>query len=141
MGNYELLDVGENNVEIKWLGKHTIRNLQDLKKCYSNMDFISSSITTKQCKQFFADLKKALKKELGTEYTVNADLGHFYVSGFVSKNGKFVYFSIEDLRENGVEFNHILYRTAKNDKDYTGGDNRYCNLENLKNCIKDLLEN
>lgn len=141
MVEYVLNEIGENNFEIEWVGKKLKLNMVNLREMYGGMEFVSSSITTKQCKQFFADFKKALKNDLGNEYNVNAKLGHFGVYGFVSKvdNGKFVYFSIEDLRENGIEFDNVLYRSAENEKDFIGGSNQYCRLEKLGLRIKEML--
>lgn len=141
MVEYVLNEIGENNFEIEWVGKKLKLNMVNLREMYGEMEFVSSSITTKQCKQFFADFKKALKNDLGNEYNVNVKLGHFGVYGFVSKldNGKFVYFSIEDLRENGIEFDKVLYRSAENEKDFIGGSNQYCRLEKLGLRIKEML--
>ena len=141
MVEYVLNEIGENNFEIEWVGKKLKLNMVNLREMYGEMEFVSSTITTKQCKQFFADFKKALKNDLGNEYNVNVKLGHFGVYGFVSKldNGKFVYFSIEDLRENGIEFDKVLYRSAENEKDFIGGSNQYCRLEKLGLRIKEML--
>lgn len=139
MVDYRLNETGENNCEIEWIGKRLKLNMVNLRKMYGDMEFVSSSITTKQCKQFFADFKKALKNNLGNEYNVNAKLGHFGVYGFVSKDDKFVYFSVEDLRENGIEFDNVLYRSAENEEDFIGGSNQYCRLEKLGLRIKEML--
>lgn len=139
MVEYVLNEIGENNFEIKWVGKKLKLNMFNLRKMYGDMRFVSSSITTKQCKQFFADFKKALKNDLGEEYNVNVELGHFGVYGFVSKDDKFVYFSVEDLRENGTEFDNVLYRSAENEKDFIGGYNQFCRLEELDLRIKKML--
>lgn len=139
MVDYRLNETGENNCEVEWIGKRLKLNLVNLRKMYGDMEFVSSSITTKQCKQFFADFKKALKNDLGEEYNVNVELGHFGVYGFVSKDDKFVYFSVEDLRENGTEFDNVLYRSAENEKDFIGGYNQFCRLEELDLRIKKML--
>lgn len=139
MVEYVLNEIGENNFEIKWVGKKLKLNMFNLRKMYGDMRFVSSSITTKQCKQFFADFKKALKNDLGEEYNVNVELGHFGVYGFVSKDDKFVYFSVEDLRENGTEFDNVLYRSAENEKDFIGGYNQFCRLEELDLKIRKML--
>lgn len=139
MVEYVLNEIGENNFEIEWVGKKLKLNMVNLREMYGEMEFVSSSITTKQCKQFFADFKKALKNDLGNEYNVSAKLGHFGVYGFVSKDDKFVYFSVEDLRENGTEFDNVLYRSAENEKDFIGGYNQFCRLEELDLRIKKML--
>lgn len=136
----EIKQIGEQNFKTEFKNKGKIKTMEDLRNKYNNVIFENSSITTEQCKQFYNDLKKVLKNILGSEYTIKISLGHFYISGFIEKNNKFVYFSIEDLRENGEEFNSILYRTAKSFDDYTGGSNRYTELENLDKAIKNILD-
>jgi len=64
-----------------------------------------------------------------------------YVSGFIEKNGKYVYLSISD---SGLG-KPILFRTAKNEKDYTGGSNNFANLDaeeilNMIGQIKTMFE-
>ena len=141
MVSYTLEEIGEGDVKIVWTGKRLpLTSMENLRKMYDGVEFESSFITTKQCKQFCSDFKKALQNSLGAEYNVKVNVGHFYISGFVEKNGKFVYFNVEDLRENGNEFNSVLYRTAKNDRDFTGGTNSYSKLENLDLKIKHLLD-
>ena len=67
-------------------------------------------------------------------------VGHYYVSGFVERNGKFVYLSISDVRHFPGEWHRqILIRTAKSDKDYTGGPNNYTTLENFGDNVARLL--
>ena len=63
--------------------------------------------------------------------------GHYYFSGFATKNNKVIYFSISDIRHfpptgGGAD---LLIRTAKDYKDFTGGYNNYSSLD-----IKDIQE-
>lgn len=63
--------------------------------------------------------------------------GHYYFSGFATKNNKSIYFSISDVRyfpptSGGAD---LLIRTAKDYKDYTGGSNNYSSLS-----IKEIQE-
>ena len=61
--------------------------------------------------------------------------GHFYVSGFIlnANTGKYVYFSSDDVRWDlcGGWYKKLLIRTAKHDKDYTGGANESAPLAEL----------
>lgn len=142
MVDYRLKEVGESSFEIEWLGKKPKLNMKNLYELYKDMEFISTSGKSKQCSQFGMDLKKALKNDLGTEYDVEISIGHFYISGFVNKVGtdKYVYFSVEDLRDNDNGFGDVLFRSAENNKDYRGGSNHFCNLYELDVKIKELLE-
>lgn len=136
----EIKQIGEQNFKTEFKNEEKIKTMEDLRNKYNDVMFESSSITTEQCKQFYTDLKNVFDNVFGKEYKTKIGLGHFYISGFVEKNNKFVYFNIEDLRENGDEFNKVLYRTAKSFNDYTGGSNRYTELENLDIAIKNILE-
>ena len=51
---------------------------------------------------------------------IKFSLGHFFISGFIKINDKFIYFSIEDLRGGST----FLIRSAKDFKDYTEFLNR-----------------
>lgn len=142
MVDYRLKEVGESSFEIEWLGKKPKLNMKNLYELYKDMEFISTCGKSKQCSQFGMDLGKALKNDLGAEYNVEINIGHFYISGFVNKVGtdKYVYFSVEDLRDMDNGFMNVLFRSAENNKDYRGGNNHFCKLYELDVKIKELLE-
>ena len=97
--------------------------------------FVSSSQTTEEFKDFFKVFKREFSKELRSIGATNLKFsrGHFDVSGFFTVNEKIFYFSLSDVR--GFEYglrsnpysnmNQLLYRTAKDYKDFTGGGNQY----------------
>jgi hypothetical protein len=99
--------------------------------------FESSSTTTPEFASFFRTFKKEFTKELLTIGATEIEFsrGHFHVTGFFrTPDGQLWYFSISDVR--GMEFclnqwcmGQLLYRTAKHNKDWTGGSNRYVNFE------------
>jgi hypothetical protein len=81
---------------------------------------------------------------------VSFSKGHYDVSGFIERNGKFVYFSYSSaLSRNGRSTPTLTYqqstyptmlcRTAKNNKDYRGGTNNSVWFENCENVIDKLL--
>ena len=71
---------------------------------------------------------------------VNFSVGHYYISGFIELNGKFAYFSCSDVRFFVNDWlYHLLIRTAKNARDYTGGSNGYTSLKDFKDNISRLL--
>jgi len=103
--------------------------------------FESSSTKTPEFKQFARDFLSDIKKVCDGYEIVEKSVGHFYVSGFLKKEGKYFYFSISDVRSfPGEWFNNILVRTAKNEKDYTGGSNNYAKLTNLKDKLDYLFK-
>ena len=74
-------------------------------------------------------VRKALKQ---AEFTDIKFLnGHYYFSGFATKNNKVIYYSISDVRHfppiGGSA--DLLIRTAKDYKDYTGGSNNWSSLQ------------
>lgn len=104
-------------------------------------EFESSSETTPEFVAFVKDLKKHIKSELpeGSEL-VEFSKGHFYVSGFVKRNSNYVYFSISDVRHfRDSWYDNILIRTAKDEKDYTGGSNNSTSLKEFKKNVDYLL--
>lgn len=94
--------------------------------------FASSSGKTKEFTEFARKFKIAFENEIdkanGTlvKYTV----GHFYVSGFFRlPKGQLIYFALPDVRNwmpnrPDTFYGSMLWRTAENEKDFTGGKNR-----------------
>ena len=94
-----------------------------------------------EAKQFRKEFYAYMKKEL-TPYGINLIKGkpnYYDVSLVVNKGDKYAYISIGDVRFQRNVFEQILYRTMKHEKDWTGGPNRYTNMENLPNTIINLL--
>ena len=109
---------------------------------WKDYKFVSSSMKTKEFTSFAKDYKQFIKDILpnGSEL-VSYNIGHFYISGFIKNNDKFVYFTTSDVRFNVNEWlNNILIRTAKNDKDFTGGSNCFTSLDKFKENMNRLLE-
>ena len=95
-----------------------------------NGGFESSSNATPEFKAFARLFKRLFTKELAKKNCslVKFNRGHFYVSGFFQKGTELYYFSVSDVRDSFST--KMLYRMAKNLKDYTGGSNQYVNIEN-----------
>ena len=80
--------------------------------------------------QFKNKVAKALK-EAG--YNVAIKAGHGFFSGFISNGDKFAYVNITDEGK-------FLYRTAKNDKDFSGGQNRFAKtVEEMVSGVSQIL--
>lgn len=109
---------------------------------WENYPFESSSYKTPEFKTFASDFRKEIKRQ-ATLYGFalsSFNIGHFYVSGFLQVRDKFIYFSCSDVRFFPNEWkNNLLYRTARDIKDFTGGSNRYCSLVQLGERAKALL--
>ena len=100
----------------------------------------SSSETTEEIKTFFRTFKKEFSFILAcfqAAGSFTASRGHFYVSGFFQKGQQIWYFSLPDLRDAGLD--QMLIRKASSFTDYTGGDNQYVSLSNLKNDLTKVI--
>jgi hypothetical protein len=96
-----------------------------------NTEFISSSSKTQQfmdfTKTFRTEFEKEMKEVGATDIQFN--IGHFYISGFFNVGEKLFYFNLSDVRGmNYKPFVSLLYRTAKNRQDFTGGQNMYVTI-------------
>ena len=91
-----------------------------------------SDAWTQFVRDFRSDVKKMIK---GTGWEVDRISGnYFYLSGFLYNESmnRWVYISISDVRFWQDEWHDkVLIRTAKNNKDYTGGVNQYTAFSDL----------
>lgn len=117
----------------KWDKKH----IEDWRYCCSD-DYKSF------CRAFKDYLKRSFPNAEITGFKAN----HYDTSGFITENGKTIYVSssmdrykcFHDFSENNYT-NGILYRVAKNTRDYRGGGNHFSSMNNLVENIKDLFGN
>lgn len=86
-------------------------------------------------KAFARWYRRHLKTKIGSGYEfAKFSVGHYEISGFIRNKdtGEVCYFSTSDVRFNKNCWNeHILIREAKHDRDFTGGMNQYCTLNEL----------
>jgi len=108
---------------------------------FRNWEFSSGGITGEDFGVFARIFKKFIKDNLPEESElIEFDRNHYYISGFIKRNDKFVYFSISDVRHFPNEWtDNILIRTAQHERDYTGGTNNYATLEGFKESVNGLL--
>ena len=109
-----------------------------------NHEFSSSGETGKDYLTFQRAAKRELSSmatEAGCEiYKFNPN--HYEFSCVLKKKGAnaFIYVSISDVRFFRNEWwTNVLYRTMKDEKDYTGGSNHYCAWEKLPGSISSLV--
>lgn len=101
--------------------------------------FESSSKTTPEFLNFVRTFKKEFTKELKSigATDIQFSRGHFYITGFFTVNEQSYYFSLPDVRSmnyclatNPDSYSsQLLYRTAKDYKDFTGGSNQYVKIQ------------
>ena len=105
--------------------------------------FESSSGLTEEFASFAKDYKKAIADRLPGSYKIVAwNRGHFYISCFIKNaaNGKLCYLSISDVRHFPDSWHKgILVRSAKHEKDYTGGSNNYTDWNTLVSSIERIV--
>lgn len=86
----------------------------------------------------FLSFARAYKKDIAEQLEpfgieiFSWSTGHYYCSGFFKRGDCFVYFSCSDVRFFPGDWEKkILIRTAKNERDYTGGPNCYSALADI----------
>ena len=99
--------------------------------------------TSPEYKNFQTNYKSVIKEicnDIGMNlYSFNKN--HYEFSAVVKSNttNQFYYFSISDVRYWKNEWaDNILFRTMENDKDWTGGRNRYSKLKDLEENLMNL---
>lgn len=108
---------------------------------YKNYTFSTGSTTGYD----FLEFAKMFKKFVGNNLPQGAKLvkfctGHYRLSGFIEAQGKYVYFSIPDVRYFPNEWiTHFLVRRTESDEDYTGKTNHYTTLKKFTEDVNKLL--
>ena len=103
--------------------KQTIKLLAD--------EFQSSSGLTPQFDEFQKTFIKEITKLLKAKgcYDIELSRGHFFISGFFTMpDHKIYYVNFGDVRWPMGSKYRMLFRTAEDYADYTGGDNQYVEL-------------
>ena len=111
---------------------------------HKSVDDWGSAISD-EFKEFARDFKKSLKafSEVKLEEFY---IGHYYISGFMSKDNKYVYFSYDVPRGNEtIDTNQsgpygILIRMAESIKDFRGRTNHFTNFMDFKDNVLLLFE-
>jgi hypothetical protein len=104
--------------------------------------FQSSSGLTEEFAAFARDFRAWVKKNLPEGARLDTwSRGHFEVSGMIERGGRFVYFSTSDVRFFKDRWaDDILIRTAKHNRDWTGGQNCRAGLDNFRDRVAHLLD-
>jgi hypothetical protein len=105
-----------------------------------NQNFESSCSVTPEYKKAKMQFRNRMKNLFGKDSVLIDSCAHFEISGFIKKDEKYVYFSTGDLRWKS----NMLVRTAKHDRDFTGGHNNFISFnrdmeENLETLVNRLL--
>lgn len=91
--------------------------------------FGSGSYNSDRFNDFFEEFKESFTYQLKMVNATKIEFskGHFYISGFFLVGEQWYYFSIPDVRD--AYASKMLVRTAKDNKDYTGGQNNYLYIQ------------
>lgn len=107
--------------------------------------FSSGSSTGKDYEEFQKKMKLDLKK-IAQEHNLELysfSKNHYEFSAVLkdSQENKFIYISIPDVRGFTNDwYNHVLIRTMKHEKDWTGGNNNYCCWKEVGIKARQLIE-
>ena len=108
--------------------------MERIQRILTHTEFESSTFRTKQFNDFVKTFKIEFNKEMRSVGVIDVkyNVGHFEISGFFSKDGQTYYFSLPDVRGMHLLSNiSLMYRTAKDRKDFTGGCNQWVKIEYL----------
>ena len=116
--------------------------IKDLER-YLNYEFSSNPYTGQDYKTFqtkYINYLRSLCKQNNWQL-VNVGKNHYCFTAFIKNSQeKYVYLSVSDVRFFSNEwYNHVLIRTAANEKDYRGGWNNYITLSDLNTEVASLL--
>jgi len=90
-------------------------------------------------KAFIRSLAKILNAESANiNYNPSGTIDRGFVSGFLKKNGRAVYIRITDAGSVIQNLEPILYRTARDERDYCGGSNNFAqaNMDSILKMIE-----
>lgn len=117
--------------------------MEKLQNEFAGVTFESSCYETKEFASFARKSKNALKKECAT-YGLELkkfSKGHFEVSAFLqASSGKMCYLHIGDMRDGVRAFERVLYRTARDERDFSGGMNHFAPFANVVEEAAQLCE-
>ena len=114
-------------------------------KWHSSFLADAGTYVSKEYRRFQTSLVREISKYATTvgAKVVSSSKGYYVTSCFVERNGKFVYLNHSaDVRmDDGIkiELDSFMIRTARYAKDYTGGINQYCDMQQLQSMIDKLL--
>lgn len=105
------------------------------------------AVCSDDAKAFYRAFKGYLKRIAPDAEITGFKANHYDANGFIRKGDRVIYISHSIDRYQGyVDFNQsgahfgVLYRTAKDEKDYTGGGNHFCSINELADRINFYFE-
>ena len=102
---------------------------------------------SKEFSSFYRQFINAVRREFPEDEIVNCNKGHYFLSGFIKRGDKFVYFlyhvprgglCIDMARSDALR--GILIRKAQDKKDYTGENNYFTSFFQFKENVEWLFK-
>ncbi len=105
-------------------------------------------VCSDDCKAFYRAFRNYLKRIVPGAELIGFKANHYDTSGFIKVDNRYLYIShaIEryygkvNFDDTGAHFG-VLYRSAENEKDYRGGANHFCSINELADRIKFYFDN
>lgn len=105
-------------------------------------------VCSDDAKSFYRAFKNYLKRIVPEGEIIGFKANHYDASGFIKVGDHYLYIShsIEryqgyvDFDDTGAHFG-VLYRTALNEKDYKGGANHFCSINELADRVRFYFDN
>lgn len=112
---------------------------KDVPRCLQKWYGHNFNYDLHEVEDFLKDFKRWMRRHFSDFLITFNDL-YCALSGFLKMDGKYVYFSISDVRYWQDEWaTNILIRTAKDVWDYHGGPNHYTTIDEFDHDVFDLI--
>lgn len=123
-----------------------IKEITNIYKKYNGKRLADDgSVVSKEFKSFQNAFVRTLKAiaDIEDAKVVKVNKGHYYLSAFIERNGKYVYVYYGGFDRTFIDFTNkkraMYCRSAESDHDFIGGTNIFCSLENLSHFINEIL--
>lgn len=106
----------------------------------------SGAFLSKDFKKFAKAFESMLTEEAQMQgWEMNTcNVGHYSISGYLHKDGHYLYFSYSPARmrplnfESSNVFHSVMLRYAKDSQDYIGGRNNFCAVKDISSTIQKM---
>ena len=107
------------------------------------------TVMSTEAKKFVSDFRSMLRTEMGDGYSVEIKPGHYDLSGYITEEstGHILYVNYRIARYGGSidltrfdTMNGVLYRASEKKGGSHDGNNQFCSVKNLPDCLRGLFE-
>ena len=112
---------------------------RDIPRCLQKWYGHNFNYDLREVGDFLKDVKQWMRRRF-SDFVITFNDPYCELSGFLKMDGKYVYFSIPDVRYCQDEWaTNILIRTAKDVWDHHGGPNHYTTIDEFDYDVFDLI--